>query len=425
MPSALDERTFETAVEQTPEEKQATLAHFREKGLDAEIDFEEGEGQPAEPEKQKPDSSQPDDKTPPAQPESTPPQSAPAAAEPASEPVDAESQAEFHAVKNDGEKLGKWARKNKEIRELKSSVSERDNKLAEKDGRIAELQRQLAEKSAVPAAPLVSPPQAPEPVKEEPIKPQEFSEPKPTLPKLADFADQDDPVAALEEARNEWLLKTDDWRERKREFDRSEKERVQNLEKERDSKRNTEVERNERISQRLEAARKDHPDFDAKTQAANFGPLKSTTNQIMQYLLVEDMEDGLNLAYELATNHPDELEQIIKNIGTPKTNQEVASAINRATQDLAVFRYKIQASKPADPPPAPAAESVPPKTAAPPNPAPQSPPQQTPPVNPPRREEPSPAPARGRSGGPTTRIDDIDPMDSDARREAKKRAGLM
>jgi len=426
MPSALDDRTFENAVEQSPEEQAATLAHFKDKGYDVQVE-ESGEEQhqpadkPAEPKTPAPPEPDKSAAAPPAPEKAVPAAGAPAAEE--HEAIDAETRAEYQAesTKSDEEKLGRHAKRTKRLHELETARSEDARKLAVQEATIAELRARVAQPST-PSSLVATPQPAATPAKEpakaeEPIKPVEFSEARPARPKLEDYADQDDPVAALEEARTEYTEKLVDWNDKRRAFDQTEKQRVDTAQRERDTQRQTEVKRNEGITKRLSDVRQAHPNFDRETDAANFG--RDNTNKIMRHLLVESLPDGLELAYELAQPaHQAELEEIVKKVGDPKTPDEVSQALYVAAQEIAIFRYKLKSET--KPPAAPVA-AVPPLAAA----AAAAAPQQTSPNQPPRREEPSPTPIKGRSAAPTLKPEDVDPMDSDARRKLRKERGEM
>jgi hypothetical protein len=427
MPSTtLDDRTFDSGVEPTPEETASTLAYFKEKGYDVEA-IAEGATEPEKPETPPATVVPPADKV--AEPEPVvPTEQTPAVVAAPAEPeieIDPESRHDFESAKNDGEKLGRLAKKTKIINELKGTV-------AQKDGTIDELRRLLAEKEKSPApapvepSPLVATPAKVE-VKKDPepeaIKPGEFSEPEPALPKLADYADLDDPVEALENARTEYVKKLNDWAWKKRDFDHAEKERIASESKKRDQQQSAQTQRQQRITQRYEEAKRQYPDFETRTAPSN---LKMTPTMV--YLFKEGLPDGFTLAYELTKpEHAETLKSIYDSTNLSEADKtdpdKVAEVINQAVGELAVFRARLKSTEPAQ---AEAAAA----TAAPATPAPVKPPPQTPPAAQPsaaaqpRKEEPSPEPARGR-GAPATRLEDIPLDDYDARREWRKRNGEL
>lgn len=394
MSNVLDDRTYENATQLTPEEQAANLAYFEGEGMHVEVVPEDGEVPPAvapvEP------------VTPPAVVAPTPDSAAPAVDDPS---IDAESRADWQSAKNDGERLGHYAKRTKKINELKTAVSdkERENE---------ELRRQLADKTAAAAgpSPFVAPapvPAAeapkPAPVVEQPIVAKEFDEPEPKEPTLADFADADDPYVALNAATIKHTKDLIARAERKRTHEETQRGEVQRQQQQREQQQATVVQRQQRVRDVVQS----HSDFEAVTQRATYTP-------VIKHLLNDKLPDGLELAYQLGLpENADFLRELNEKTMTVNGDPEakVLGALDDGLMELGYFRRFLK-SKAATPP----AEAPPP--AAPP--APVVPP--TPPDAPPRREEAAPVPVRGRAAA-TLRPEDVDPMDSDERIRIRKAAG--
>jgi len=408
--TALDDRTFESAVELTPEQQDANIQHFKDKGYDVEVENAGTDGVDAP-------ATVPDPKPATEEVQLAPAADAPPVTTPDPE-IDAETQTEFQTAKNDGEKLSRWAKLKKQKRELESTVSQKDTELAAEKARSEELRRQLAERTTPgtapvpPASSLAPTVEAPKPAETSPEPIKEFDKAKPTRPTAKDFEGTEDPYAALLEAQGEYAEKLLDWNNEKRTFEDSERARVAKETQERERARTKVLTQAEQITQRYEAARKVHPDYDAVTQPVPY-------TQVLQYVLREKAADGFELGYELAKPENAEFYKAIMESSRTAVGEADASIwakVEQTIADLGGFRYALK-TKSASPV---TAEPVPPAVAAPQPPAPK----QTPSTQEPRREEAAPTPVRSR-GAAAERLEDIDPEDSDARRAFKKRNGIM
>lgn len=327
-----------------------------------------------------------------------------------------EDRADWHSATNDGEKLGKYAKRTKKIHELDATVKERDTK-------IADLQRQLEEKSRQPAqhplvAPVVAsePPKATEAPKPEAPKVAAFDKPKPVVPKFSDFQDAEDPIAAHAEAVAGFAEAVSDWKDEKREFERKETQRVENETKQQETQRNRQVEKQQTIAQKFESARAEHSDLDTVLQTTNFTPT-------LQYLFLERLPDGVKLAYQLGlSKNSDVLKAITEQTktGPNPTAEDVDNAVYNGLQAIAVFREKLKSDAGLAATPPVEEEIKPPVVAAPAVVPPAAPVQPPPVVTQPRKEDAAPVPVRGRAGAPVERPEDVDPMDSDARRRLRR-----
>jgi hypothetical protein len=422
-PTALDDRTFESAVELTPEEQESNLQYFRDdKGYDVEVEAaapgtEKPLAVPAtttEEAKVAPTTDAPaGDK---------PTETQPAAIPAHDSEIDTESRTEFETAKNDGEKLGRWAKKNKDLREARGAIAQKETELAAEKARNEELRRQLTERPAPGATPSSNPlaPATVAPVEEakpEPIKAAEFGKEKPVRPKMDDFKDADDPYAALLEAQGEYTEKLADWKDEKRSFDDEQRALVAKQTQEQEQARNQQTNRQQTVQQRFEAARIAHPDFEATTGKAVYTP-------VMRYLLLEELPDGLELGYQLAKpENAEKLSALVAKTKDAKSPDEIQKALYETVADLAVFRHTLN-SKPANGNQAPAAEAAPASAAVATEPPATEKTVQTPSTTQPRREEAAPVPVRGR-GAAADRLEDIPLEDYDARKEWRKRNGQL
>lgn len=396
---ALDDRIFESAetVELDQEQQEAIRQHFSDKGYDLEVENPGTAGEPPQPEAAAEEAPAEPPVAEDGEPAATaPPAATPTAPQATDADIDEDSRREFEAHPEPEKKLGRWAQKNKTIREQGSKISELS-------GQLEEARRQLAERGTAKPQDSSPAPLAAEPPAPEAPKPNEFSEARPALPKFEDFADQDDPVAAFANAQAEWNRDDNDWFRRKNDFEAQERNRVQQTQSEQDKLR-------EWQTTRINDIRGKHPDFDQKTGHVTYGP-------VLEYLFTNPAgpEDGLELGYLLAQpENQDFFNQLKAKVAlAPNADRTAqARAINLANQELAVFRYRLsQAPEPPAPPapvPTTSQPAVPPPAAA----------------QPTRREEAAPTPTRGR-GTTGDRLEDIPPEDSDARRAWKKRHGVM
>lgn len=388
--STLDDRTFETATTLTPEEQLINKQHFEAKGYEIEVVPEEGEAAIPVPEEPKP-----------VEPVVATPESVPPADDTV---IDPESKAEWDSAANDGQKLGRLAKKTKKITEL---TAEKEAGFSERDARIRELERKLAERPAAPATPPLAPPSAvtvepPKPQTPAPIEAKKFEKPRPALPKFEDFSGEDDPHAAFAAANGKHAESISDWKDEKRDFDRAETTRVDTETSQRNQQQTQQTERARIVNQRFQEIEREHPDFYEKTR-----PIAFTST--LRYLMIEKIPDGLKLGYELSKpENAAVLNDLIAKFPETKDPNVALQQIDDGIAELAVFRHTIKARASAPPaPPAPVA--VVPSSATPP----------PPPSNiPPRREEAAPAPTRGRGVVPISPAD-VDPMDSDARRKLR------
>lgn len=391
--TTLDDRTFESATEPTPEEQLATAAHFEAKGYEVEI-VPEGGASPA---------------APPVEP--VPPVAvAPSAdiAPPVDDQLDAESRADWQSATNDGEKLGKYAKRTKELHELRDKAKQLHDlkdKVSEKEAEIERLKTELANRTiaSAPSGPALSPPASvvPEPPKPQqeapaPITARSFEEPEPTEPTLAQFASEDDPHAAYAAAAVKYAKQLLAWDKKKSAFETAETNRVTTETRQRDEEVAEKAQRQQFIQTRFNEAVREHPDLVQKTSGINW---PSTA----RYLLTEQLPNGFELGYELAK--PENAQILAELIAKLPETTDPKIAYRQVTiegpQALAVAEYRIKNRVP--PVAAPPAAVTPP--------VPQPPPF----IPEPRREEAAPLPNRA-SSVPAARPEDVPPMDSDARR---------
>lgn len=405
--SVLDDRTFENAVPLDAEETAARNAHFESKGYETELILEDGEEAPP---------ADPQVETPPPTPE---PVVAPAsAAAPAATDdltsLDDESRADWQSATNDGERLGKYAKRTKLIHELKGTVSQKDQE-------IEDLRRKLADKTVqaagVQPSPFIPPASAPAPgappqatPKTDPepaavLKPKEFDKPKPQRPTKDQFKDADDPYEAHSEAVADYTDKIVEWNNEKRTFDDEQRASVAQQQRQADEQRTQEHSRRQVMNEKLRTAITAHPDFETVTQAANYG-----NRGILQFVLNHKLDDGLELAYQLTKpEHAEALKAMVAKTDDATTPEKQISAVEGAIADLAVFRYELKQKARAGSDPAPVVAAAP---AAPNPPA---------PVVQPRVEAAAPLHVRGRNAS-SERPEDVNPMDSDRRRALRRGA---
>ena len=354
MATALDDRTFESAVPLDKEQQDANVRHFQEKGYDVEVESDPGD----EGHEQNPSAPAPESEA--VAPAAT---GEPAAATPAAvapEPVvhvdsDPVAEAEWAATKNDGEKLGWRAKKTKRIRELEAELA---TTTAKSTGQIEELQRQIERLSASPRSDAVTSqpgateaPSSEAPKALDPIVAKPFDKAKPAKPKFEDFANEADPYAAFTAAvdqRNEDLI---DWDNQRRSHEETERTRVASAQKERDDAVRTErqkiVDRNMAVAERL------HPDFRQVTDQVRYG-------EVLNYLLHERFgEEGMELGYQLALPENREIrEEIASKVKLPAgaTPSQIEKLIETGLLELGTFRglLKHRASANGNNPPQPA-----------------------------------------------------------------------
>jgi hypothetical protein len=403
MPVATDDtRTFESAVELTPDQLQDNLNYFREQGLAAEY---EDEGKPEETTTPAP---VPEAPAPPAE---TKPAEGQAPTVPAGEEIDQASRTEWHEAKNDGEKLGRLAKKTKKINELEGT-------LKQKDGTIDELRRQLEEKNkTVPAPPaaaaapsLALDPGPPAPPKVEPPKAKEFDKARPvfTPPKYDDFVANDDPIAAYQQASAVALAehneKLQDWKDEKRDFDKDQKAAVQAETTRLAQQSTTQQELQQGIQTRLAAVRSAHPDFDQVT-SGKFTP-------VMNYVLRDALEDGFEIGYELTKPENAEALAALRQASQHVEGEPQHVTERRITETIrAIARF--EAKQPEKKTPAKPDPTETPLTTG----------EKKPPV-PQRREEATPAPVRSR-GAAATRLEDIPEGNYDERKRWRLEHGEL
>lgn len=408
-----DERTFENAVTLSAEETASNAEHFEAKAA------RNGTSVKVEDDTQSPvvvKATPPVTESPKVDTAVTPVVDSAAPVIEDNPDLNEEDRADWHSATNDGEKLGKYAKRTKKIHELDATVKERDTK-------IADLQRQLDERSRQPAqhplvAPVVAsePPKVTEAPKPEAPKVAAFDKPKPVVPKFSDFQDADDPIAAHAEAVAGFAEAVSDWKDEKREFERKETQRVENETKQQETQRNRQVEKQQTIAQKFESARAEHSDLDTVLQTTNFTPT-------LQYLFLERLPDGVKLAYQLGLSKNSDVLKAITDqtkTGPNPTAEDVDNAVYNGLQAIAVFREKLKSDAGLAATPPVEEEIKPPVVAAPAVVPPAAPVQLPPVVTQPRKEDAAPVPVRGRAGAPVERPEDVDPMDSDARRRLRR-----
>lgn len=396
----LDERVFESAVELSPEEQASNDQYLQDKGYQTEdLSEREEPGTAVE--------------TPPAIPE---PVVDPSPAEPA-DAIDAESNADWQTAKNDGEKLGKYAKQT-----LRRKVVEAE--LLKEKAVNDELRRQLEAKNGssaptpapavAPSSQLTPPAAVAQPVedkKPEPPKAKVFDKPRPELPNYDDYLTDDDTLAAYNKALGEWNRSDHDWLEEKRDFDQNQKLEVEKQTRQQEQDRNQENEKNQRYATKFREVQTAHPDFETTTKGVIYNP-------VLLYLLGdpdEGLKDGMELYYQLAQpEHREFLNELVKNTQTVPGEEpkSIHGKLTEATSELAVFRHSLKTKK------APVAE-------APKAPEVTEPPSTTPPAAvTPRREAPAPSPVRSR-GAAASRLEDIPVHDYDARRKWREENGQV
>lgn len=393
----------------TPEEIAANKAYFESKGLDIDFSQEEKAKLPVA--------------EPPVKPKEEPvaapakPADGSAAIPPADElVVDDETRAEFEANQsaNEGDKpkrhLGSYAKKNLKLREQAVALSEKDRKIAELEGRLAERPAAPAPASTFTApetkTEVAPPPPAPEPE----IKAKEFDKPKPARPKLDDYADKDDPMGDLAQALAQYADDVSDWKDEKRTHDEQQRVEVATKKQEFEAKRASETTLQSVRAEKYREVTQKYSDFDQRTKAAAY-------SNVLLYVLRDRLatKDGLELGYQLALPENAELlNSINEKTKNAMTQDDIKDAVDETITELAILRHGLKNKAPKDPaPPAPAAAAPAAPVAAP----------QTPPAAPPRREEPTPTPVRARGTAPALDPDEVDPMDSDARRALRQKTG--
>lgn len=417
----LDDRTFETAVDQSPEEQAANAAYFADKGYAVTTEEVDESGnkvstEPAGPAKTETDEVPVVDGT----------------------PVEADILAEHAeiATKNDGERLGYNARRTRKIKELEEGLASEKAKREQLEKLLEAKPAAEAKSSAFqpppPPAPVTAPvqagPAAAAPPVEE-IKPKEFDKPRPTRPTLEQFQDEADPYAALTAAGIDYAEKLYEWDKDKSKFERDQEVEVSKQTREVEAKKTKEKEYFTALSQRLDDVRKSHPDYDLVTQGSNATP-------ILYFLLVGNKDtgleptlpDGIELAYQLhLPENAETLKELTKISEVPngEDGRSVQNRIDMVRAELVAFRKDLKRKATAAPvttekPAEPVAAAPPPA-----NGKPNGTTTQVSPSNgQPRREEASPTPVKGRGVTPSTRLEDVDPEDYDARKALRRQQGL-
>lgn len=420
----LDDRTFETTVEQSPEEAAASAAYFKDKGYAVTVQEEDEAG-----------NKKPAEVTDPAK--TTPPTEEVPLVD--GTPVEADILAEHAeiATKNDGERLGYNARRTRKIKELEEGLAKETAKREQLEKLLEAKPAAEAKSSAFQPPAPVAPPAVVEtkaaeiPPADTTIKPKEFDKPRPVRPTLEKFQDEADPYAALTAAGVEYAETLSDWKDEKREFDSKQTAEVTAKAREVEDSKNRTTEFHSTVNKRFEDIRRDRPDFDKATEGKTISP-------IMRFLLVgfpetgleATLPDGLELAYQLSLpENADTFKELFDSTQVPKGEDQRATQarIDTARAELIAFRKDLKRKAAAAPvkteKPAEAVAAIPPAEPTKiidkgtPTPAPSN--------GQPRREEASPVPTRGRGVTPTIRPEDIDPMDSDARRELRRQTGEL
>ena len=189
------------------------------------------------------------------------------------------------------------------------------------------------------------------------------------------------------------------WDRRKQTFESTEATRVARETQEREQQNSEKTEKRRYIETRYQEALREHPDLVERTQAVQWP-------SVVRYLLTEEIANGFKLGYALAKPENAALAAELIQKFPETTDPRVAlRQIDEARYALGVMDARLTYGTPA-----PAAPPVVPVAAAPPAPTPIPPS-----APPPRREEAAPLPVRGH-GAPSIRPEDVNPMDSDARR---------
>lgn len=419
----LDDRTFESAVEHDSEQAAASAAYFKDKGYAVSVEEVDdlGNKKPAE----------------------TPVETTTAVADKADaepvlvdgKPVEEDILAEYQAdtsEKNDGERLGRHARRTRELKELREKVAAETAKREELEQLLAAKPAADAKASAFQPVPVAAPvlpvqvgPAVTTPVEE--IKPKTFDKPRPVRPTIDKFQDEPDPYASFAAAGVQYAEDLSDWKDEKGQFERTQEAEVSKNTREVEEKRTRQTEFQSALNQRFEDVRKARPDFDMVTKDKQVPP-------ILTFLLVgfpdtgleATLPDGLELAYQLSLpENAETFKEIVAIAATEKGEdaRTVQAKIDMARAELVAFRKDLKrkaASAPVttDKVVEPVVAAVAPANG-------KVVTEQTPSNGQPRREEASPTTVRGRGVAPGVRPEDIDPMDSDARRRVRKQLGQM
>lgn len=416
MATTLDDRVFETAVEQSPEDIASNAAYFKEKGYAVETEEVDAQGDKVAADK-------PTEEEPAAKSDAVP--------EVDGKPVEDDILAEYHAdneEKNDGEKLGRHARRTRELKELRAKVAEETAKREELEKLVAAKPAAEAKTSALQPPPVEAPivPVQAKPAENPPadeIKPKEFEKPRPEKPTLQKFVDAgvEDPYGALATATTDYADALSDWKDEKRDHDSTQAKEIADRKREKEEQTSQQAEFLTVRSKRFEDVRKARPDFDKTTE-------KTLLNPVLTHLLVgydtsrveEVLPDGLDLAYQLSLPENAELfKELTEASATSKGEdaRKIQAKIENARAELTSFRRDLKRKAAAEP-----VTTEKPAEKAPANEKPNAT-DPTPSNGQPRREEASPTTVKGRGVTAGKRIEDIDPEDYDARKAFRKQNG--
>jgi len=394
-----EDRIFENAVPLDAEALSANRAHFEGKGYsvsetepkeEPSKDAAPAEGTEVEGEKKVvTDSGAEGDKEP---------------AQPPADDMDPEDLAEWQSAHSDEEKRGRYAKRSQKIRTLYEQIEQLKTKNSELKGRLDERTSITTTSSTDKSQLQVQEVDAKADGKSTDATEMErrpFSKERPRIPLVADFADADDPIQAHSEALAKALEERDQWIEEKFQHESTEERRIAEARSRAESEKQEQARRKSEGSQRLEDARKRHSDFDERTGQTGYAP-------ILNHILVNALPDGYDLAYELTLPENaqllEKLNQISIAAGDDPRKQN--SAALEVTSELARYSVRKELSgKKAEPnPPSPAQPPSKPQT---------------------RVEEVTERHyLKGSNGSVKVRIEDVDSMDSDARRALKKTGQL-
>lgn len=409
-------REFESAVPITAEQESANAAHFESKGLEYVV--ESGDGVK---DKKPEDQPKPEDTAVPAA--VAPPGDN--VAPPEAGEVDEETKiafAEAQRQTTDAEKLGWHARRTKRIREAEQKTRDLEVTTATQTALLAEKDREIerllkagtnpasATTQAPPAAVAASVTQPAAAPPEEEIKAKPFEKVAPKKPVFDDFKENDDPYKAFAEAGVQYAEDLSDWKLERERHNNTEEQEVRRLRSERDQQRSQVETVKEARRRRFDEAKAAHPDFDAVTN-------KSPMTGIMNHVLIERLKDGPEIGYQLGLPENKAIyDELFARTKKQMSGPELAEAVDDTLIELALFSKQLASRKSQTQPPQ-QQQSQPAAAAPPPPPASNA---QL------RREEaPSPAAVRGMATPGMLRPQDVDPEDSDARRDLKKKNGEM
>jgi hypothetical protein len=263
--AALDDRTFENAVELTPEELAANRRHFEDKGYvieDVPDPNDDAQPPPADA------ATSPAPGTPIETPVD-PPAAQPTLVEQA-QPAEDDLMDEALGIggqpeHDSGDKKGRSAKRNQKARELREENERLKRELATAR-QTAPPQPSQGMPTGTPPAPVAAP--TPPPSAELP-RPVEFQKAKPERPKYEDFLSADDPQVAFNAAVAEHAENLTNWNFEKRDHEQAEQQRVAQETARVSSQQTERAQQQQTINSRIQAAKTKYADYDTVVNVAN------------------------------------------------------------------------------------------------------------------------------------------------------------